>query len=449
LIESGLIHFQSNTRGAKQQQEYPLPFMAYQSLDEWLHRLESLHPKAIDLGLGRVKKVFDTINPSCRKPFTITVAGTNGKGSCIALLEAILLAEGYRVGAYTSPHLLRYNERIRIDGTPLGDAPICESFERINDARADTSLSYFEFGTLAALDIFSRAEIDVQLLEVGLGGRLDAVNIVDPDIALITTIAIDHSDWLGKSREAIGREKAGIFRQNLPAVIGDPAPPRTILERAQTQRVRLSRTGADFGFEQMDKEWHWYGIGRTIRALPFPTLPGEHQLQNAAAVIQTLALVADERPVSETAIRQGLTSALLPGRFQIVPGKVPILLDVAHNPQAAEALALHLRVRFPRRRIVAVFSIMRDKDICGVIAQLKPLVAHWYVAPLAIARCAEESQIAQAFDDCTIDAVSHGFDHFPAAFSAAKLDAKEDDLIVIFGSFFLVSEYLSHYGPTP
>ena len=420
--------------------------MAYQSLDQWLHRLESLHPKSIDLGLARVRKVFDTINPSCLKPFTITVAGTNGKGSCIALLEAILRAEGYRVGAYTSPHLLRYNERIRVDGTPLSDALICQSFERIDRARANTSLSYFEFGTLAALDIFSQADLDVQLLEVGLGGRLDAVNILDPDVALITTIAIDHSDWLGESREAIGLEKAGIFRENLRAAVGDPSPPQSMLQRAQAQKVRLSRTAVDFGFERMDNNWHWYGAGSTIRALPFPTLSGEHQLQNAAAVLQTLALVADERPVSEAAIRQGLTSARLPGRFQIMPGEVPVLLDVAHNPQAAEALAQHLRTQFPGRRIVAVFSIMRDKDIRGVITQMKSLVDHWYVAPLPIARCAGDAQIARAFSDCTIDAVSHGFDHFPSAFSAATHEVSEEDLIVIFGSFFLVAEYLSNYG---
>ncbi len=420
--------------------------MAYQSLDQWLHRLESLHPKSIDLGLARIKKVFDTINPSCLKPFTITVAGTNGKGSCIALLEAILRADGYRVGAYTSPHLLHYNERIRIDGIPVIDAMICESFQRIDRARAHTSLSYFEFGTLAALDIFSRADLDVQLLEVGLGGRLDAVNIVDPDAALITTIAIDHSDWLGESREAIGLEKAGIFRENLPAVVGDPSPPQSMLQRARAQKVHLSRIGENFGFEPVETGWRWYGSGRTIRALPYPALQGEHQLQNASAVLQTLALVADERPVSEAAIRQGLTAAQLPGRFQIIPGEVPVLLDVAHNPQAAEALAHHLRARFPGRRIVAVFSIMRDKDIRGVIAQMKPLVDHWYVAPLAIARCAEDAQIAQAFSDCTIDAVSHGFDHFRSAFSAATHDAGEDDIIVIFGSFFLVAEYLSNYG---
>ena len=420
--------------------------MAYQSLDEWLRRLESLHPKAIDLGLARVKKVFNAINPPGIEPFTITVAGTNGKGSCIALLEAILRADGYRIGAYTSPHLLRYNERIRVDGTLVSDGLICESFQRINDARANTSLSYFEFGTLAALDIFSRAEIDVQLLEVGLGGRLDAVNIVDPDVALITTIAIDHSDWLGESREAISLEKAGIFREKLPAVMGDPNPPQSMLQRARTQQVRLSRLGAHFGFEPAETGWHWYGSGGTFRALPYPALQGEHQLQNAAAVLETLALVADERPVSEAAIRRGLTSAQLPGRFQTIPGEVPVLLDVAHNPQAAEALALQLRARFPERRIVAVFSIMRDKDIRGVIAQLKPLVDHWYIAPLAIARCAADAQIARAFSDCTIDAVSHGFDDFSSAFSAATHDAGEDGIIVIFGSFFLIAEYLSNYG---
>jgi dihydrofolate synthase/folylpolyglutamate synthase len=417
--------------------------MRFPTLDQWLVWQETLHPKSIDLGLARVKKVFDALRPKARPPFTITVGGTNGKGSCVAMLDTILRAEGYRVGTYTSPHLLRYNERLRINGECVADAPICEAFARIDEVRGDTTLSFFEFGTLAALDIFSQCALDVQILEVGLGGRLDAVNIIDTDAALIASIDIDHQDWLGDTRDAIGLEKAGIFRAGRPAVVGDPDPPRSLLAYARDRGIALTCQGREFSYERSASDWTWCGEGKRLSGLPFPSLKGEHQFMNASAVLQLLHLIEDLRPVSPAAIREGLKSVRLAGRFQYIDGPVPVLLDVAHNPQAVRILADQLGREFPDRRIHAVFAIMRDKDIAGVVNHIRHLVDRWYLAPLSIPRAAPETQLTEVLHDLGVDRVEGGFADAPQAFAAARRNAQNGDLIVVFGSFFLVSEFLA------
>lgn len=418
--------------------------MRFTTLADWLAWQETLHPRAIDMGLGRVSRVFEAMGGNRRVPFTITVGGTNGKGSCVALLDAILRAQGYRVGTYTSPHILKYNERIRIDGRMVGDAPICEAFARIDAARGATSLSFFEFGTLAALDIFADAGLDVQILEVGLGGRLDAVNIIDTDAALLASIDIDHQEWLGHTREAIGLEKAGIFRAGRPAVIGDPAVPDSVLGYAEQQGVPLRCQGRDFGYEVTGQGWTWWSGTARLDDLPRPAIPGEHQLMNAAAVLETLHRIADRRPVSVDAIRGGLAGVSLMGRFQFFPGEVPVLLDVAHNPQAVGMLAGHLRREFAGRRIHAVFAVMRDKDIVGIVEHIRAVIDHWYLAPLAMPRAATAGELLEIFRDLGVSAVEQGFGDVGAALAKARAGARSGDLILVFGSFFLVSEYLAH-----
>ncbi|MEF3075302.1 bifunctional tetrahydrofolate synthase/dihydrofolate synthase [Methylobacter sp. Wu1] len=419
--------------------------MHFDSLQGWLTWQESLHPLTIDLGLERAAQVFRALNPDGVKPPTITVAGTNGKGSCIAYLEAIYRAQGYRVGAYTSPHILKYNERIKIDGKPVSDELICEAFSRIESVRGDISLSYFEFGTLAALDIFRRSNLDIQLLEVGLGGRLDAVNIVNPDVALITSICIDHIDWLGETREAIGREKAGIFRAVTPAIVGDPEPPASLMEVAADKQARLYCLGKDFGYKKQANGWDWFAGGRQLNRLPEPGLKGEHQFRNASSVILAIAEMAETLPVSEASIRQGLEKVQLAGRFQLINDEIPVLLDVGHNPQAVRTLVDYVTEAFPGRRIHAVFSMMKDKDIAGVIEIMHPVVFDWFFAPLANPRAAMEPLMREIFAQSSASNVFFGFNGFSDAFAAAKNRSQESDLLLVFGSFFLVSDCLAEF----
>jgi len=418
----------------------------FDSLDGWLSWQEQFHPRPIDLGLERVAGVYARLAPSPRKIPTITVAGTNGKGSCVAYLEAIYRAQGYRVGAYTSPHILKYNERIRIDGQPVSDEAICAAFERIDAVRNDTSLSYFEFGTLASLELFDRNEVDVQILEVGLGGRLDAVNIVDPDVAMVTTIAIDHIDWLGHTEEAIGLEKAGIFRRATPAIIGDQQVPISLIDAARDKQANLLQIGRSFDYRKQINGWDWFGDGLKLTSLPEPALKGEHQFRNAASVIMAINCLQTRLPVDVSAIKQGLTTVQLKGRFQLIPGDIPVLLDVGHNPQAVQTLLEYLERYFPSARIHAVFAMMKDKDIQGVLAMMRKRVAHWYLAPLKNPRAADEALLKDFFYQQDINNLNHGYADFLAAFDDARHYAKPGDLILIFGSFFLVSEYLSHFS---
>jgi dihydrofolate synthase/folylpolyglutamate synthase len=419
--------------------------MRFDSLKGWLDWQESLHPLAIDLGLERAAQVFHALNPDCLKPPTITVAGTNGKGSCIAYLEAIYRAQGYRVGAYSSPHILKYNERIKIDGKPVSDELICEAFARIEAVRGNTSLSYFEFGTLAALDIFCRSGLDIQLLEVGLGGRLDAVNIVDPDVSLITSIGIDHVDWLGNTREAIGREKAGIFRANTPAIVGDCDPPKSLLQSAIDKDARLYCIDKDFGYKKQTTTWDWFAGDRHICQLPEPGLKGEHQYRNASAVIAAVEVLAESLPVSDKSIRIGLKNSHLLGRFQLINDKIPILLDVGHNPEAVKTLVDYLNMTFPGKRIHAIFSMMKDKDIASVLQIMSPVVYDWFFAPLANPRAATEPVMREIFSQSSVTRVSFGFTGFAEAFNAAKNQSLEGDLLLVFGSFFLVSDCLNEF----
>jgi dihydrofolate synthase/folylpolyglutamate synthase len=416
--------------------------MQFNTLREWLDWQESFHPLSIDMGLDRSQRVFHALNPSGLKPLTITVAGTNGKGSCVAYLEAIYRAQGYRVGAYTSPHILRYNERIKVNGEPVSDECICQAFARIEALRGDTSLSYFEFGTLAALDIFAHSELDIQLLEVGLGGRLDAVNIVDPDVALIAAIGIDHVEWLGHTREAIGKEKAGIFRALKPAIVGDPQPPESLLQCAADKQARLLRIGKEFGYSKLPNGWSWHCGARRIDQLPEPGLKGEHQYRNAASAIVAITEMQDRLPVSEANIRKGLQSACLSGRFQLIEGDIPMLLDVGHNPQAVGTLVDYLKHHFAGQRIHAVFSMMRDKDIAGVLEIMKPIIHDWYFAPLTNFRAASESMMREVFANRGVANANFGFSGFLDAFAAAKSQSQKGDLLLVFGSFFLVSDCL-------
>lgn len=418
----------------------------FESLQAWLNWQEQLHPRPIDLGLARVAGVYHQLNPSRKKPLTITVAGTNGKGSCVAFLEAIYRAEGYKVGAYTSPHILRYNERIRIDGQPVDDALICEAFARIDAARGDTSLSYFEFGTLAALSIFADANLDIQLLEVGLGGRLDAVNIVDPDVALVTTIALDHVDWLGHTEAAIGREKAGIFRTGVAAVIGDAHAPDSVIEVATQIGARALQMGKAFTYQKRAGSWDWQTADSRITDLPVPAFKGEHQYRNASAVIMAVQALQPLLTVNDDSIRQGLRQARLQGRFQQIDGPIPVLLDVGHNPQAVQTLIDYLRDYFPTVKIHAVFAMMRDKDIAAVLDMMRERVAFWYLAPLNNPRAASPEQLAAYFQQQGMDNFQSGFADFTEAFFAARQNAQPDELILIFGSFFLVAEYLSKFS---
>ena len=421
----------------------------FNALDDWLSWQEGVHPRSIDLGLERASRVFKALNPDNIKPPTIVVAGTNGKGSCIAFLEAIYRAQGYRVGTYTSPHILKYNERIKIDGQAVDDQEICQAFDRIDTVRRDVSLSYFEFGTLAALDIFWRSDLDIQLLEIGLGGRLDAVNIIDSDATLITSICIDHVDWLGETREAIGYEKAGVFRENIPAIIGDVEPPQSLLDYAIEKNTPLRRINKEFNFQRNENNWDWFcqtDEKKSFLNLPEPALKGEHQYRNASAALMTVVEMNQLLPVSEKSVREGLKSTHIKGRFQLIEGDVPVLLDVAHNPQAVRSLLLYLVDHYPNKKIHAVFSMMKDKDIKGVIDIISPTIYHWYISPINnSSRAAKEPLMRNYFEQCGLGNVSFGYKNFSESYRAARYSAKTDDLIVVFGSFLLVSEYLLNH----
>ncbi len=375
----------------------------------------------------------------------ITVTGTNGKGSAVAMLEACLRAAGYRVGTYTSPHLIKYNERVRVDGVDATDTALCAAFERIEAARGETPLTYFEFGTLAAFDQFARANIDVAVLEVGLGGRLDAVNAIDADAALVTSIGIDHIQWLGDTREAIGREKAGVFRKDRPAICADPEPPASIAAQAQTVGARLYQRNRDFFVERGDSGWTWKH-GHTVRAgLSYPALRGDYQLANAAGVLMVLETLRDVLPVSQGHIREGLLAANVRGRFQVLPGLPVRVLDVAHNPDAVRVLARTLTQQTVTGRTLAVFGMLRDKDMVGAVRSMRDIVDAWYVTALGqqTERGATAEEVAQAIVRAGLDKPVTRFNDARAAYAAARRDAGPADRIVVFGSFYMVGDILS------
>ena len=412
----------------------------------WLAYLETLHPKAIAMGLDRVRAVAARLEAAITCP-VITVTGTNGKGSTCAMLDAILRSAGYRVGLYTSPHLLRYHERVRVNGVDATDAELLEAFGAVEDARLATAdvqgqpilLTYFEFGTLAALWLFARAGLDVLVLEVGLGGRLDAVNIIDADVAVLTSVDIDHVEYLGAERDSIGREKAGIFRRGKPAVCGDRDPPPSVIAAAAAVGAILHVAGRDFGHVAEGTQWRYSGQ-RERFGLPFPALRGKYQLGNAAVVLATLDLLHQRLPVSAGALRDGLLNVALPGRFEVLPGRPTIVLDVAHNPHAARALAEALGDMGYHPETFAVCGMLADKDIAGVVAVIRPRVDHWYVASLPGPRGATAAQVRSALLWAGVDpAQVRTFDAMGDAVVAARTEAGEADRIVVFGSFLTVA----------
>jgi dihydrofolate synthase/folylpolyglutamate synthase len=406
--------------------------MADRSLEGWLQFIERQHPKSIALGLDRVAQVFFRmgVRIDCA---VITVGGTNGKGSTCAMLESILRSAGYRTGLYTSPHLLRYNERVRVAGIEASDEALAAAFAAVEAARGEVALTYFEFGTLAALYHFAAQQIEAAILEVGLGGRLDAVNIVDPDCAVLTSVGIDHIDYLGATREEIGREKAGIFRAGRPAVIAEPEPPQSVLD-APGRKLFL---GKDFGYQAQAAQWTYWGPGGRRGGLAYPALRGKIQLRNAAAAI--CALGAVELPLAMQDVRRGLAEVEIAGRFQVLPGRPQVILDVAHNAQAAKTLAQNLADSGFARETIAVCGMLRDKDIAAVLRELAPRVTRWHLASLPGPRGALASDVAKQL----ANEKPYLFDSPADAFAAAKAVASEGDKIVVFGSFLTVAEVMA------
>ncbi len=414
----------------------PLP----DSLQGWLAHLEQLYPKSIALGLERVSEVRDHLGLRPRFPI-ITVTGTNGKGSTCALLERIYLEAGYRVACYTSPHLLRYNERVRVNGLDADDAALCAAFSAVERARGSTPLTYFEFGTLAALWHFIRADVDVAVLEVGLGGRLDAVNAFEPDCAIVTSIDLDHMEYLGDSRESIGREKAGIFRAGVPALCGDPRPPATVAAHARQIGADFRRIGVDFGYEAGESGWTFRSGTACHPALPLPALSGGFQLGNAACAVAAVDCLQGRLPVAQPAIADGLRHVRLRGRFQSLGGRPEIILDVAHNPHAARALAGNLRSRPCRGRTLAVFAMLRDKDITGVVRELAGEVDAWFVGGIHAARGMDAPALAAMLEAMPGLQVHRAAD-VAGAYRLACESAAENDRIIVFGSFHTVADVL-------
>ncbi len=413
------------------------------TLPEWLAFIEMLYPRRMELGLERVYAVLERMDLR-RPPFVaITVTGTNGKGSTVALCEAMLRTGGYRVGSYTSPHLIRYNERIRLGGRMATDEELVAAFEIVDRARGTTPLTYFEFGTLAAFELFRQAGLEIAVLEVGLGGRLDAVNGIDPDVAILTTVDIDHTSWLGATREAIGREKAGVFRAHRPAILGDTDPPQSVLEEAARLGARLYRLGRDFHIEHTEGGWLWRGPAGVRAGLPYPRLRGDCQLANAACAIMALETLAARFPLSQTQLREGLLKASVPGRFQVLPGRPLTVLDVAHNPQAVRTLTGNLRLQPVAGRTLAVFGMLRDKDIAACVDAIKDLVDGWYVATVSSERCATATELVEVLRTAGVHAPIETFDNPRPAYAAARRAAQDEDRIVVFGSFYMVGDILA------
>ncbi|OGA21982.1 MAG: bifunctional folylpolyglutamate synthase/dihydrofolate synthase [Betaproteobacteria bacterium RIFCSPLOWO2_02_FULL_67_26] len=407
------------------------------SLAGWLEYIERQHPQAIALGLDRVQSVKQALGLDPAFPI-ITVGGTNGKGSVCAMLESILHHAGYRIGCYTSPHLLRYNERVRVGRAEAPDEELVRGLAAVERERRDVALTYFEYGTLAAAWLFTKQRVDAAVLEVGLGGRLDAVNAFDADCAVVTTVDIDHVDFLGGDREAIGREKAGIFRRGRPAVCADPAPPASLTRHAEEIGAQLLRIGTDFGATPQARQWQYWGPRGKRNALPHPALRGTCQLGNAAAALTALECLRERLPVTMNDIRAGLLQAENPGRFQVLPGRPAVILDVAHNPQAARALAASLDAMGGGGRTLAVFAMLKDKDIAGVVAALGSRVGHWFIAGLGGPRGAPVDEVGKVLAGAAVGTVTP-CDTVAAAYAQACDKATENDRILVFGSFYTVA----------
>lgn len=412
------------------------------SLAAWLARLETLHPSAIELGLERVRRVKGAMRLAPDFPL-IVVGGTNGKGSTCAYLEAVLGAAGYKTGLYTSPHLLRYNERVRIAAKEVDDAGLVAAFEAVDRARGDVALTYFEFGTLAAMAQFVAAEVDVAILEVGLGGRLDAVNVFDADAAIVTSVDLDHMDYLGDTREQIGFEKAGIYRGGRPAVCADPEPPASLLAHAVQIGADLRRLGRDFSAARAGERWGYHGRALSWPDLPLPAMAGSCQLRNAAGALAVLEALQARLPAAPEAVRQGIAKARVAGRFQRIARRPDVIVDVAHNAEAARALAATLREQPISGRTFAVAGLLADKDADAVVAALADGVDAWWTCTPDSPRARDAVALAAVLHAHGVRTVNVQPD-VKAALAAARSAAGEDDRILVFGSFYTVAAVLDH-----
>ncbi len=413
------------------------------SLSDWLAYLERIHPQSIAMGLDRVLAVREALALEPTFPI-ITVAGTNGKGSTCAMLEAILRAAGYHVGCYTSPHLQNFNERIRVDLTPASDAALIAAFLRVEHARQEIPLTYFEFATLAAIIIFCEAKVDAAVLEVGLGGRLDAVNAFDGDCAIVTSLAMDHMDYLGDTREKIGFETAGVFRAGKPAICSDADPPLSVTKHAQNIGAVLQRIGVDFNFTAEGNQWQFFDRHGRRAGLPYPALRGAYQLHNACAALAAVDELRGRLPVTMNDIRMGLTQVELPGRFQVLPGRPLVVLDVAHNPHAAASLAANLKALAHPGRTLAVFGMLGDKDIHGVIGEVARQIDEWFIAGISERRGATQEHLAHELDRHGLLSRVKGFSTTIEAYERAMSSASDSDRILVFGSFHTVGDVLRH-----
>lgn len=425
--------------------------MTTRSLSDWLSYLEQLHPSAIDMGLERSRQVALQMGLSRPAPRVITVTGTNGKGSTCAFVASLLQAQGLKVGVYSSPHLVRYNERVQMGGVEASDEQLCQAFDVVENARGDVSLTYFEVGTLAAFWLFEQAGLDAVVLEVGLGGRLDAVNLIDADMALVTSIGVDHVEWLGDNRESVAFEKAGIFREGRPALCGDPQPPHTLLDRAAALHCPVSLRGHQFDLSVESDAWHWFGTDAQghrveLRDLLLLDLP----MQNAALALQAYLLM--DLPWQALTLRTALSDTKVTGRLdrrsiEWQGKQVHLLLDVGHNPHAASFLKQRLSQRPVTGRRLAVFGLLGDKDLDGVLVELKDSFSHWAVAPLPTSRSRTAQEIAQALQNLDADVTS--YPSVALALEAQVTQAGAHDEVVVFGSFYCVAEALEWLAGAP
>ncbi|MFI3275790.1 bifunctional tetrahydrofolate synthase/dihydrofolate synthase [Vibrio sp.] len=413
--------------------QQPIP-QATSSLEMWLDYLSNIHTSAIDLGLDRVQAVASKANLTKPAQHVITVAGTNGKGSTCALMEAILLDAGYSVGVYSSPHLIRYNERVRINGQDLSDEKMVQSFDFIEKERGEISLSFFEYGTLAALRAFQTEAVDVVLLEVGLGGRLDATNIVDHDVSVITSLAVDHVDWLGDDINVIGFEKAGIYRSGKPAICGQPKPPATVAAHADDIKAESYQVGIQYTYDVDGDTWNWRSGAFQLESLPIPSLP----LPNAATAL--MALGTSELSISDVNVVNGMKNAQLPGRMQQISDQPVIVLDVAHNPHSAEYFAQQVTKQYAGKNLHVVVAMLHDKDIPATLEVLAPITTHWYPASLQGPRAATAAELCKS--------LPQGVEQYSnpvAAFEAALASVQGEDVVLVVGSFHTVGEVLEHW----